>query len=92
MQLPDDTLTRHNYFVDKFDTTAWNDFDAIPRSTSQFGLSQGDHSGSRKRLMFMRKETLRSLGHDKLERSYDSAPKVNTRRSNPITNVAIENN
>jgi len=90
MQLPDDTLTKHNYFVDKFDTTAWNDFDAIPRSSSQFG--KDEHAGSRKRMMFIRMETLRQSGNIKLEDSWEKAPKVNTRRTNFITNVAMENN
>ena len=33
---------------------AWNDFDAIPRSCSKYGLM--DHGGSRKRLMFSRRQ------------------------------------
>ena len=54
MRLADDTLTKHNFYVDKFDCTAWNDFDAIPRAASQFGLT--DHGGSRKRLLFSRRQ------------------------------------
>jgi hypothetical protein len=29
MALEDDSLTKHNFYVDKFDATAWNDFDAM---------------------------------------------------------------
>jgi hypothetical protein len=54
LRLGDDTLTRHNFYVNKFDATAWNDFDAIPRSASTFSLE--NHGGSRKRLLFSRRQ------------------------------------
>jgi hypothetical protein len=57
MRAPDQSLLVHNYYTDKFDATAWNDFDAIPRTSSKFGLT--DHGGSRKRLMFSRREVVR---------------------------------
>jgi hypothetical protein len=88
--LPDDTLTRHNYFTDKFDCSAWNDFDAIPRSASQF--QDGDHAGSRKRLMFTRTQVARGIGEMKLTAAQDKIPLLNTKRSCGISNVAIENN
>ena len=56
LTLKDDTLIKHNFYTNKFDQTAWNDFDAIPRSSSIYGLS--DHGGSRKRLMFSRRQVL----------------------------------
>ena len=90
MQVPDDTLTRHNFYTNKFDTTAWNDFDAIPRSQSHYGLT--DHCGSRNRLLFIRKEKSRVHGDDKMQMSIAKMPKINTKRSNLITNVAVENN
>lgn len=54
LRLGDDTLTRHNFYVNKFDATAWNDFDAIPRQASTFSLE--NHGGSRKRLLFSRRQ------------------------------------
>jgi len=90
MRAPNDILTRHNFYTNKFDTTAWNDFDAIPRAASHYGLQ--DHSGSRNRLLFMRKEVSRVYGDHKMEESVARIPKVNTKRSNLITNVAVENN
>jgi len=54
LSLGDDSLTKHNFYVDKFDATAWNDFDAIPRSASSYGLE--NHGGSRKRLLFSRRQ------------------------------------
>ena len=89
ISLPDDTLTKHNYFSDKFDTSAWNDFDAIPRSASEFG---NHHNGSRKRLMFNRTQNMRTIGENKLDTAAASMPFINTRRSNMITNMAVENN
>jgi len=90
ISLTDDTLTRHNYFTDKYDTSAWNDFDAIPRKASQF--QDGEHAGSRRRLMFMRTQKLRTIGEDKLTTAASAMPFVNTRRSCGISNVAAENN
>lgn len=45
---------KHCLFFVSFAFVAWNDFDAIPRSASIYGLS--DHGGSRKRLMFSRRQ------------------------------------
>ena len=90
MALNDDTLTKHNFFTNKFDTTAWNDYDAIPRAASTYGLT--DHAGSRKRLMFSRREAARVIGENKMAIAESDKPKVNTRRSNMITNVSVENN
>ena len=67
-----------------------NDMDAIPRSVSTTGLD--DHAGSRKRLMFIRREISRVYGDEKMRTAVDAIPKVNTKRSNLITNVAVENN
>jgi len=89
MRLGDDTLTRHNYYANKFDCTAWNDFDAIPRSASTFGLT--DHGGSRKRLMFSRRQIALENNEQKMAVSEASRAKPNTRRMALITNVAMEN-
>ena len=87
--LPDDTLTRHNYYCNRFDTTAWNDFDAIPRSASQWGDA---HGGSRKRLLFTRRQNTIDGNQAKLDIADAKKPQVNTRRLAIITNVGIENN
>jgi len=81
-------LTKHNFFVDKSDTTAWNDFDAIPRSQSVYGL--GNHAGSRKRLMFIRKEEERCSATT-IMRDAEEEPPFSTKRIALITNVAMEN-
>ena len=55
----------HNYYTNKLDATAYNDIDAVPRHTLTRGLD--DHGGSRKRLLFTRKEQLRQETTAKLE-------------------------
>ena len=91
MQVPEamSGLVKHNYYTNKFDATAWNDFDAIPRSSSSFGLT--DHGGSRKRLLFSRREECRVAAAAEIKAACDKMPYVNTRKSNAITNVAAEN-
>ncbi len=89
MRLGDDTLTKHNYYSNKFDCTAWNDFDAIPRSASTFGLT--DHGGSRKRLMFSRRQVALENNAEKMAVAEAKVVKPDTRRMALITNVALEN-
>jgi hypothetical protein len=89
MRLGDDSLTKHNYFANKFDSTAWNDFDAIPRTASIYGLD--DHGGSRKRLMFSRKQRQVEINTEKMRVADEKKVMPNTRRMNLITNVAVEN-
>jgi len=84
-----DHILKHNFYTNKFDSTAWNDLEAIPRSFSTLGPEE--HGGSRKRLLFTRKEAMRIDSQAKLEKILDSKPTVNTRRVHLITNVAIEN-
>ena len=84
-----DTLTKHNYFANKFDATAWNDFDAVPRSASIYGLD--DHGGSRKRLMFTRKQRVVEDNTLRMRVADEKKVMPNTRRMNLITNVAVEN-
>lgn len=90
MRLPaDNPLTEHNFFTDKFDATAWNDFDAIPRSASKFGLT--DHGGSRKRLMFSRQQMLRGSASTQMEIARLQQPTLNSRRLKLITDIKVEN-
>jgi hypothetical protein len=94
----DNDLIKHNYYCNKFDSTAWNDFDAIPRSASLFGLT--DHGGSRKRLLFSRRETVRNQVNDIMLTSKvggagsifaNNEGTANFRRVNLITNPSVEN-
>ncbi len=89
MRTGDNTLTKHNYYVNKFDCTAWNDFDAIPRAASTFGLT--DHGGSRKRLMFSRRQIATDHNTELMSKADEKRTKPNTRRMALITNAAIEN-
>lgn len=89
MNLADDKLIKHNFFTDKFDQTAWNDFDAIPRSCSMYGLN--DHGGSRKRLMFARRQTDREKAATLMEDAIAKMPFVDTRRLKLISDISIEN-
>lgn len=47
------SLTRHAFFSNKFDTTAWNDFTRDPRDAGW--LESRRHDGSRNQMYFMRK-------------------------------------
>lgn len=81
------TVTNYHYL-------AWNDFDAIPRSASTFGLT--DHGGSRKRLLFSRREVQRNevdsiLSNTMNNKTNKLFPNVNYRRVNMITDPAVEN-
>jgi hypothetical protein len=84
-----DHILQHNFYTNKFDATAYNDIEAVPRASSTLALS--DHGGSRSRLLFTRKEIMRCENQDKLDRIIDAKPMANTRRRSLITNVAIEN-
>lgn len=84
-----DHILKHNYYTNKFDTTAWNDLEAIPRSSSSLPIEE--HGGSRKRLLFTRKEIVKLENQAKSDQLAASMPFVNTKRVNLITNTAIEN-
>ena len=89
MRTTDTNLTKHNFYVNKFDSTAWNDFDAIPRAASNYGLD--DHGGSRKRLLFSRRQASTENNQRLLDIADSKKTMPNTRRMNLITNVAVEN-
>jgi hypothetical protein len=52
MTLADKRLLKYNFFCDKSDTSAWNDFQGIPRAES-FVLPS---NGSRRQMLFTRKQ------------------------------------
>jgi len=89
MQAPDQSICKHNFYTDKFDSTAWNDFDAIPRAASQYSLE--DHGGSRKRLMFTRRQGMREECQARMDVAHAEKPLANTRRLKLITNIDAEN-
>lgn len=68
---------------------AWNDFDAIPRSASNFGVD--NHGGSRKRLLFSRTLQDCVVSQELLDKAYANQKVYNNRRTNQITDVSYEN-
>jgi hypothetical protein len=84
------SLIQHNFYTNKLDASAWNDFDAIPRSASDFGID--NHGGSRKRLLFSRTLHDRANSQELLEVAYLKSKVHDNRRTNQITDVAYENN
>lgn len=87
MTLADKRLLKYNFYCDKFDTTAWNDYEAIPRAEN-FTLPT---NGSRKQMLFARKQADVDR-NDQIFRA--SRPKTASHfgRVNLITNPAVENN
>jgi aminopeptidase C len=59
-----DCVNKSNFTLSQF--VAWNDYDAIPRTVLNY--STADHGGSRKRLMFLRKQTLREVCQQRMEK------------------------
>jgi len=77
------------FFTNKLDATAWNDFDTVPRHTLSRGLE--DHGGSRRRLLFTRKQKHTIEAHTGLEQANAEKPRLDARRFCIITNPANEN-
>lgn len=87
MTLADKRLLKFNFFADKFDATAWNDFEAVPRS-EQFTLPS---NGSRRQMLFAR----RQADMDRNEDLFQSKVPVSSGcfgRINLITDPKVENN
>eukprot|EP00903_Cladosiphon_okamuranus_P015600 g14405.t1 len=83
------SLTRHNFFSNKFDTTAWNDFTRDPRDADW--LESRRHDGSRNQMYFMRKVEARESAQGKLNASYRGDDNFSTRRIMLISDPAVEN-
>jgi len=77
------------FFTNKLDSTAWNDYDAVPRFTSTFGLD--DHGGSCRRMLFSRKQKNTEACQSKLEELASVKPSYDTRRVCLITDPRYEN-
>jgi hypothetical protein len=70
--------------------TAWNDLEAIPRKESLLDLS--DHGGSRRRLLFTKKEQLRNEVADiMLKATFKGKQPENYHRVTLITDPKVEN-
>jgi hypothetical protein len=82
-------LVKNNYYANKFDVTAWNDFGAEPRA--QDFMANGTHSGSRHAMYNLRKIVARENCQGLLDVAEARKPKYSTRRCAMMTNVAIEN-
>ncbi|GMH49701.1 hypothetical protein TL16_g00586 [Triparma laevis f. inornata] len=61
-------LIKHNYFTDKFDVTAWNDFGAPGPRDPNFHL-QNDHKGSLDTYHNLRKNKDRFICQDRLDQA-----------------------
>lgn len=85
-------LTTHNYYVDKFDTTAWNDFGANPRRFDPFATAtEAKVHGSRQKMYHLRKVNLRDSCQHKLTVADERKVKFSNRRIALITNWSVEN-
>ena len=82
-------LTKHNFYTDKMDPTAWNDFDAVPRGAQTQRDRQ--HHGSRRRLLESRKAQARAEGQDSHQRATAKGKTIFNHRIALISNFALEN-
>jgi hypothetical protein len=82
-------LTKHNYYTNKMDTTAWNDFDAVPRGAETQRDRQ--HHGSRRRLLESRKSQARAEGADAHQQATSKVKTILNHRIALISNFALEN-
>lgn len=82
-------LTKHNFYTNKMDTTAWNDFDAVPRGAE----TQRDmnHHGSRRRLLESRKAQARAEGANGHHHAMLNVKTIPNHRIALISNFALEN-
>jgi hypothetical protein len=84
MTIGDQRLLKYNFYNNKFDSSAWNDNDAIPRAES-FMLPI---NGSRKKLLFQRKQDDMIHNKEIFDDKYiiSRYPRVNL-----ISDMAVEN-
>lgn len=82
-------LTKHNFYTNKFDTTAWNDYDAVPRGDTRHRDLQ--HHGSRRRLLESRKAKARMEGDYYQDKATAGERSFRNHRISLISNVALEN-
>lgn len=87
MTLANNRLTKFNFYTNKFDTTAWNDYDAIPRAEN-FMLPT---SGSRRNMLFERKRADMQRNASIFTAVQEKSDNVDFRRINLITDITKEN-
>lgn len=77
-------LVKHNFYANKFDTTAWNDHGANPRPTN---FSHTHHEGSREKMRHLRKIQSRETSQRILNAAEERRPanQLNKRRTSLIT-------
>lgn len=66
---------KKNYYTDKFNTTAFTNFEAVPVTERDLG---GDHNGSRLRLMESRRYGQKKECADNMKVALDKMPKFTT--------------
>lgn len=81
------SLTKHNFYTNKFDTSAWNDYDAVPRGPH----TDMNHNGSRRQLMESRKAKSRLEGNDFHQKAISKEKNFRNHRISLISNFALEN-
>lgn len=88
LQMENKALLKHNFFTNKFDTTAWNDFGANPRPGDYASTT---HLGSRHKLFNQRNIKARDYCTGKLHQAEMAKPQYSKRRTSMLTNWKIEN-
>lgn len=83
------SLTKHNFYTNKFDTSAWNDFDAIPRVAQT--MHDMNHNGSRRRLLESRKAKSRLEGNSFQQKATSKEKTFRNHRISLISNFDLEN-
>lgn len=85
LQMANKDVTKHNFYSNKFDTTAWNDHGANPRHTGQFN----HHEGSREKMRHLRKIHSRETCQVRLDAAEERRPQnqLNKRRTSYVTNI-----
>lgn len=84
-------LTKHNFFNDKFDTTAWNDYSRNPRFADDRTDDPCTRTTSRHTLVQQRTIKLRDMCQQKLDIAESKRPQFSTGRIALITDWTFEN-
>ena len=87
LNLANKDLIKHNFYQNKFDTSAWNDHGADPRPSN---FSKMTHGGSREKMHHLRTIRSRETSQRILNSSYNRLPasQLNKCRTSPLTSVS----
>jgi hypothetical protein len=80
-------LTKHNFYSNQYDTTAYSNFEAIPYKRG----STLQHNGSQRALMLQRREAMQREASERFEKVVSRQPKYRTTKISLISNYALEN-